>query len=259
MRVDSLLPLAGACFLVVGCAGAESGARPEPLNVSSYSSSGASGGSGSASFGALAASSSPAEAGAGILAPPDMLEVPFAIAVEAEGAAAIAALEPEAKGVAKRLEQATGRAVVTRMRTIRFENVAYGKMESPRKQTIAEGCVDVDLGKDSDFWSRARVLAAVAGATPAAHVVKREGHRMTFGAPIPRVRDAESRRPELVSRWMSRSRAFIAGAGADADGESKLHLSDCAPPLEIRQAPVGTDEVLLSLPATCKLASDAPR
>lgn len=258
MQYGAMLLVVGACGVVVGCGGAaESGIRPEPLSVSSYGGS-TSAPSGGGSFGPRgpAASSGHADEGAGILAAPDVIEVPFAIAVEGEGGAAVAELEPEARAVTERIKAATGHAVSTRMKTMRFENVAYGKMESAKRQTIAEGCVEVDISKDTEFWARARVLASISAAAPADHVLTKETHRTTFGAPVPRVRDPEVHRKALVDKWMERSRGFI--AAADANGAGTMRLSDCAPPLEIHQAPVGTDQVLLSLPAACKLASGEP-
>jgi hypothetical protein len=255
MQYGAWLLVAGACGFVIGCGGAgESALRPEPLSVSSYGgTSTPSGASGSFGPRGPAASAGHTDEGAGILASPDLVEVPFAISVEGEGGAAIAALEPEARAVAERIKAATGRPVSTRMKTMRFENVAYAKMESPRRQTIAEGCVEVDVSKDTDFWARARVLASISAAAPADHVVTKETHRTTFGSAIPRVRDPEVHRKALVERWMERSRGFI-----DASGAGPMRLSDCAPPVEIRQSPVGTDQVLLSLPASCKLASGEP-
>lgn len=249
--------LASALFSLVGCGGAESALRPEPLSVSAYGSSSSASTPGSSFQPRGPSTSAAGEEGAGIVVAPTMLEVPFALSVKGEGADAVNALEVESKALGAALGAATGRATHMRMRVLRKELRSDGKLANAEKHTVVEGCAEIDVSKDGDFWARARVLAAIETVAPADHVRVKEELRATFAAPVPRVRDVESHRAELVERWVARSRAFI--AATEKDGAGKLHVSDCAPPLLIRQSPVAVDRVALTLDVTCKLASDAPR
>jgi hypothetical protein len=250
--------LVAAVCLATGCApgSGSASASGEPLSVSSYGGGSSGSFSGEPSSPALASPGGRATS-AGVVVRPDRFELPFAFALEDDEGAALPALEAEVAALRRQLADATRRPVTIRMRTARFESLARSKSDEgpPKRRAIVEGCAELSVSDDLDFWARSRLLGDVNRLAAARHEKGGEKVRSTYGAVVPRVTDPEAHRPELVKRWFERSRSFVAAAeGAPAAG---VRLSECTPPLEIQQETLGTDEVRLVLAVTCKLATDA--
>lgn len=235
--------------LATGCAGvaSEVPASSAP-SVSSYSSAGSSGAAITSFTGTQTL-----DREAGIVVRPDWIEVPFAIS--SNDTAPLPVLQREANELAAQLKDGTGRATTVRMRAIRFERVGSAGKDAPR--TTAEGCVEIALSADLDFWARAHILAQIEAVAARRPSGKSEAPQRTVAAPVLRVKDSESHRAALLQKWMTRSRALV--AAAEGESSAKLRLAECDPPGVITQGQLGPDEVLLALPLHCKIESAPPR
>lgn len=180
---------------------------------------------------------------------PDVLTVSFAFRQESEGLEqALPALKAAVDGYKRATAEAAKAEVTVRMQGIGLES---GKVRS--NDALAHGVLEVPLPESLDFWGRASLAATlvrVGNKEDAAAEKANAGLRATFGFPVAQVRDPEARRAELMTRWVERTRAFMSLAQSE---RAPLQVIGCEPPGEVQQHPVSVDEVVLSLPVSCRL------
>lgn len=186
----------------------------------------------------------------GLKVRPDVLLVSFAFRQETES---LEQAVPKLKAAVERYVRAATEASKVEV-AVKMKDVgpASGKRMAGN-EAMAHGVLEVALPEAQDFWSRAALVATlvrVATQEAAAAEKANTGLRATFGFPVAQLRDPETRRAELMKRWVERARGFISQAQSES---APLQLVGCEPPGAVKQEPVSVDEVRLSLAVTCRL------
>ncbi|HRI66377.1 MAG TPA: hypothetical protein PK156_19145 [Polyangium sp.] len=191
---------------------------------------------------------------------PDLVCVPFVLRLEgADAKTVLATLEKATQAVHERFGAATnGQAATTMLgANVAPEHSGKAKSDEPPKFVVTvDGSVEVPIAADANYWTRARLLASlVQASTEVKPLVPRAPEDQpqldtAFGAPELKVKNPEVHRPELIKRWVERTRAFAKAAESD---KAPLNLLNCEPPQAISQTPISLEQVGLSLPVQCRV------
>jgi hypothetical protein len=184
---------------------------------------------------------------------PDRLRVGFAVReVAATPQAALQAARTKAESVAAELIEVTVPSTVSKLKGFTLaRNTRDGKVVDI--SASVDGVIEVPLAANEDFWTRSQRYAAIVEAAErlATAYSGEDGLRVvSFETPEAQLSDPEPYRPELVKRWLDRTRLFAAAAQAET---APLVIRDCAPPGHVTQTSQSFDEVSLELTITCRI------
>lgn len=257
MKQTCSLVIVVAALVLSACGGSS---YPEPstpslLSSSSYSSSAPS------SFSGPSSPSIPHHDTRGeLIVRPDLVCVPFVLRLEGpDPKAVLATLEKAAEIVQTRFSAATSNQSTMTMAGVNVTPIGARKVktdEPPRFVVTVDGSVEVPIGADVDYWARARLLSSIVATSndskplippPAEDQPQLEA---AFGAPEIKVRNPETHRPELVKRWLERTRAFAKAAESE---KAPLNIVNCDPPQAISQNVISIEQVGLALPVQCRI------
>ena len=191
---------------------------------------------------------------------PDLVCVPFVLRLEgADPKAVLATLEKATQAVQERFGSATNGQATTTMLGANIATVSTGKVKSdePAKFVVTvDGSVEVPIAADANYWIRARLLASLVHASidskPLVPPAPEDQPQLdsAFGAPEVKVKNPDTHRPELIKRWVERTRAFAKAAESE---KAPLNLLNCEPPQTITQTPISLEQIGLSLPVQCRV------
>jgi len=191
---------------------------------------------------------------------PDLVCVPFVLRLDGPDAKTVlATLEKASQAVQERFATATNGQATTTMLGVNVSNASYGKAKSDAPQQFVvtiDGSVEVPLAADANYWTRARLLMSLVQASsdpkPLVPPPPEDQPQLdsAFGAPEVKVRNPDAYRPELVKRWVERTRAFAKAAESE---KAPLSVVNCEPPQAISQTQISIEQVGLTLPVQCRI------
>lgn len=191
---------------------------------------------------------------------PDLVCISFVLRLEGpDSKATLGTLEKATQAIQQRFGAVTGGSATTNMLGVNVTSMSSGKAKSdePGKFVVTvDGSVEVPLAADADYWARARLLSALVQAShdpkplvppPAEDQPEME---TAFGAPEVKLRNPDVHRPELIKRWIERTRAFSRLAESE---KAPLNIVNCEPPQVINQTQISIEQIGLSLPVSCRV------